>query len=75
MSILGRLVLEENNLKAHVNEMKELFQKLLALYEQFTKPEFTLTAILIGSLPESYNYLAAKSQKSQNYHLVQLFSK
>lgn len=61
VAILRKLMtkkLEENgDVVAHVNEMNELFQKLLALGEEF-KPEFILSATLIGSLPESYSALA-----------------
>lgn len=61
VSILRKLMtkrLEEGgDVELHVNEMNELFQKLLALGEEF-KPEFILSATLIGSLPESYNGLA-----------------
>lgn len=49
---------EDGDVILHVNEMNELFQKLLALGDTF-KPEFILSATLIGSLPESYNGLAA----------------
>ncbi len=62
VAILKKLMtkkLEENeDAVAHVNEMNELFQKLLALGDEF-KPEFILSATLIGSLPESYSALAA----------------
>lgn len=62
VSILRKLMtkrLEKNgDAKVHVNEVNELFQKLLALSEEF-KPEFILSATLIGSLPECYNGLAA----------------
>jgi len=62
VSILRKLMTkrlgENGDVELHVNEMNELFQKLLALGETF-KPEFILSATLIGSLVEIYNGLAA----------------
>lgn len=59
VSILRKLMTKRlDDVEMDVNEMNELFQKLLALGEEF-KPEFILSATLIGSLPESYNGLAA----------------
>lgn len=62
VSILRKLMTkrldEDGDVESHVNQMNELFQKLLALGESF-KPELILSATLIGSLPESYNSLAA----------------
>lgn len=62
VSILRKLMTkrleEDGDVEVHINQMNELFQKLLALGEEF-KPEFILSATLIGSLPESYNNLAA----------------
>lgn len=62
VSILRKLMMkrlgERDNVELHVNEMNELFQKLLA-YGDAIEPEFLLSAILLGSLPASYDGLVA----------------
>lgn len=62
VSILRKLMTkkidERDNMETHVNLMIELFQKLLALGDGF-EPEFLLSAILLGSLPPSYDSLVA----------------
>lgn len=47
---------ENSDMEAHVNRMNELFQQLLALGDEL-KPEFILSATLLGSLPSSYDGL------------------
>lgn len=47
---------ENGDVETHVNRMNELFQKLLAFGDTL-KPEFILSATILGSLPESYDGL------------------
>lgn len=44
--------------------MNELFQKLLALVDAF-EPQFLLSAMLLGSLPASYDSLVAVLQSRE----------
>ena len=47
---------EDTDMEAHVSQMNELFQKLLALGESL-KPDFFMSATMLGSLPSSYDGL------------------
>lgn len=47
---------EGGDVEKHLNEINELYQKLIALGTTF-KPDFIKSAIYLGSLPESYNNL------------------
>lgn len=47
---------EGGDVESHVIKMNELYQKMIALGEDFTK-DFIFSATLLGSLPESYDNL------------------
>ena len=47
---------EGGDVEKYLSEMNELYQKMIAMGNEF-KPDFIMSAILLGSLPESYNGL------------------
>lgn len=53
-TIMSQRLEEGGNVEAHVAKMNELYQKLLALSDEI-KPEFFMSATLLGSLPSSYD--------------------
>lgn len=74
-SIMRQRLEEGGDVEAHVNKMNELFQKLLALGDDI-KPDFFMSATLLGSLPESYDglitALEARSEVEFTSTLVRL---
>lgn len=71
--IMRQRLEEGGNVEAHANTMNELFQKLMALGGEI-KPEFFMSATLMGSLPESYDSLItaleARSEEELTSNLV-----
>lgn len=55
-TIMRQRLEEGGDLEVHVNKMNELFQRLLALGDEI-KPDFFMSATLMGSLPDSYDPL------------------
>lgn len=53
--IVGKVAHEGDNIQAHLDEMVEKFQRLTAMGE--VKPEFLVSALLLNSLPKSYDSL------------------
>lgn len=54
--MMTKILPEGGDVEKHLTEINELYQKLIALGTTF-KPDFIKSAILLGSLPESYNSL------------------
>lgn len=54
--IMRQRAAEDTDMEIHVSQMTESFQKLLAFGEDL-KPEFFMSATLLGSLPSSYDAL------------------
>lgn len=59
-------------MEAHVNRMNELFQQLLVLGEKLN-PEFIMSAILLSSLPSSYDGLITALEARSETELSSFF--
>lgn len=72
-TIMSQRLDEGGNVETHVTKLNELFQKLLALSDEI-KPEFFMSATLLGSLPPSYDNmilaLEARSEEDITLNLV-----
>lgn len=55
-TIMSQRLEEGGNIEAHVTKMNDLFLKLMALSDEI-KPEFFMSATLLGSLPPSYDIM------------------
>lgn len=54
--LMAKRIKDGGDVVTHVNEMIELFQRMLALGDRF-QPDFILSGMILGSLPESYDNL------------------
>lgn len=54
--LMAKRIKEGGDVVTHLNEMVELFQRMLAVGDRF-QPDFILSGMILGSLPESYDNL------------------
>lgn len=63
---------ENGDIEQYVSKLNELFQKLLALSNEI-KPEFFMSATLLGSLPSSYDNLITALEARNEDDLTSAF--
>lgn len=71
-TIMNQRIDENGDIEQHVNKLNELFQKLLAHGDEI-RPEFLMSATLLGSLPSSYDSLITALEARREDELTSSF--